>query len=80
MSRVLAVVAGVVILLVALPLLYVDSLADPRATVARDYLAGRGFGPAEIAEFNIGYTPDSWDTLAGVLPGGDGLNGRRRLI
>jgi len=30
---------------------------------ARDYLKGRGVDPAMLSEFNLGWSPDSWDSL-----------------
>lgn len=36
---------------------------------ARDYLVGRGFDPASIEEFGIGYAPDAWQGLADFLTG-----------
>ncbi len=40
---------------------------DPRAERARQYLAGRGMSAETIEAFEIGFAPDSWDTLTGKL-------------
>ncbi len=36
-----------------------DQLRKPEGTIAREYLATRGLTPEQIAEFRIGYAPDS---------------------
>lgn len=38
-------------------------LESPSAAEARQYLASRRIGEADIAKFRIGYAPDRWDTL-----------------
>jgi DNA primase len=38
-------------------------LNSPSASAARDYLAGRGLDAATIAQFRLGFAPDSWDYL-----------------
>jgi len=44
--------------------LYQDLLLkDPRAAVARDYLAQRALDADTVREYLIGYAPDSWDTV-----------------
>lgn len=43
---------------------YIQQLATEAGKPARDMLAARGFSPQTIADFRIGYSPDSWD---GVL-------------
>jgi len=42
-------------------------LKDSRAGSARQYLAGRGLGAETIADFEIGFAPEAWDTLSGRL-------------
>lgn len=37
---------------------------DPRAEVARQYLADRGIRPASIEQFHIGFAPNDWDWLS----------------
>jgi len=59
-------------------------LSDAGAT-ARSYLAGRGFEPALLERFQVGWAPESWDSLAialaKLLPGNvleeAGLTARR---
>jgi DNA primase len=38
-------------------------LTEPAAQAARDYLASRGFSPATIAQFRMGFHPDDWTWL-----------------
>ncbi|MBW2274470.1 MAG: DNA primase [Deltaproteobacteria bacterium] len=47
--------------------LYRDALATAEAAPARDYLEGRGIDDELIERFEIGYAPNRWDTVAGVL-------------
>ncbi len=42
-------------------------LKDSRAGRARQYLAGRGLSAETIKDFEIGFAPEAWDTLAGRL-------------
>ncbi|WP_216465391.1 DNA primase [Arcanobacterium phocae] len=42
---------------------YVQQLATEAAKPARDLLAARGFSSQAIADFRVGYSPDSWDGL-----------------
>lgn len=42
---------------------YVQQLATDAGEPARKMLAERGFSPDVIAEFRVGYSPDSWDGL-----------------
>ena len=44
-----------------------DQLRRPEAAHAREYLASRGLTPADIAEFRIGYAPDSGFLLRDAL-------------
>lgn len=37
--------------------------------VARDYLKGRDISLAQISQFNLGFAPDTWDTLVRYLHG-----------
>jgi DNA primase len=46
-----------------------EQLAGPEGAVAREYLAGRGLDPKGIAEFRIGYAPDSFNALRDHLSG-----------
>lgn len=39
------------------------------AAAARDYVARRGLDAATIRAFELGYAPDSWDSLGGYLRG-----------
>ncbi|QRV02797.1 DNA primase [Arcanobacterium phocisimile] len=43
---------------------YIQQLATEAGKPARDMLEARGFSPQAIADFRVGYSPDSWD---GVL-------------
>ncbi|NLI04771.1 MAG: DNA primase, partial [Actinomycetaceae bacterium] len=42
---------------------YVQQLATPEGTAARQMLTERGFDADAIAYFRVGYSPDSWDSL-----------------
>ncbi|WP_182049162.1 DNA primase [Changpingibacter yushuensis] len=42
---------------------YIKQLHTPDAQAARTMLAERGFDDAAIAHYQIGYSPDSWDSL-----------------
>lgn len=44
--------------------LFQDNLRGPQGAEARAYLAGRGVSAECIAEFQLGYSADSWDQLA----------------
>ncbi len=46
---------------------FVRSLAGPEGAAARAYCAQRGFRPATLERFQLGYAPDSWDSLANEL-------------
>ena len=39
----------------------------PEAKAARDYLKGRGVDLETVKEFQLGFAPDEWDALIGVL-------------
>jgi DNA primase len=48
--------------------------SDPsRGKPARDYIEGRGISDAVALRFGLGYAPDSWEALGGVL-GARGFN------
>lgn len=40
---------------------YQHQFTLPEATIAREYVGGRGLDPQAVAAFGIGYAPDSWD-------------------
>jgi DNA primase len=40
---------------------------DPKAKAARDYLKNRGVDLETVQKFQLGYAPDEWDALIGVL-------------
>jgi len=42
-------------------------LVSAEAKMARDYLAKREIKPETVAEFKLGYAPDSWDKLLNLL-------------
>jgi DNA primase len=46
---------------------YARMLAAEAGAQARDYCRRRGFSPATIERFGLGYAPDSWSGLAGEL-------------
>ncbi len=49
--------------------LYHDLLLnDPRAALAREYLAKRRIPPEIITRFRLGYAPERWDFLSKALP------------
>src|SRR6185295_17410865 len=44
--------------------LFEKLLADPeQGKAARNYLEQRGFEPASIRKFQVGFAPEAWDTL-----------------
>lgn len=46
---------------------FARSLASPAGETSRAYCAKRGFSAATIERFNLGYAPDSWDSLVEEL-------------
>ena len=44
-----------------------ECLAGPEGTVAREYLASRGFEKETISRWRLGWAPDSWDGMTGFL-------------
>ncbi|MDY5585282.1 MAG: DNA primase [Arcanobacterium sp.] len=46
---------------------YIEQLNTEEAFLGRKFLADRGFDAAAIAQFQVGYSPDSWDSLLVVL-------------
>jgi len=42
---------------------YHDLLKSPAGARAYEYLLGRGISPEAISRFQIGFSPDSWDSL-----------------
>jgi DNA primase len=48
---------------------YVESLAGPSGSAARDYLQRRGFSPQVMAEFGFGWAPDDRQALPRALSG-----------
>ena len=42
-------------------------MESPSAKMAREYLAGRGLKTEDLEEWQIGYSPDSWDTILNFL-------------
>lgn len=48
---------------------FVARLADPEASIGRDFLNQRGFAPESWHTFGIGYAPRSWDALLKHLRG-----------
>lgn len=42
-------------------------VSTPVAAGARDYLANRGISPQTIIDFQLGFSPPSWDSLRGYL-------------
>jgi DNA primase len=45
-----------------------EQWSDPsRGKVAREYIAKRGVSDAVASRFGLGYAPDTWDALSGVL-------------
>ncbi len=47
--------------------LFRSALRSTEATAAREYLKNRGFDGSLADEFEMGFAPDSWDTLAKAL-------------
>ncbi len=47
--------------------LFQSNLKGPMGAAAREYLAGRGVGGEQIAEFGLGLAADSWDQLTRTL-------------
>jgi len=43
------------------------ALASEAGAAARSYLSGRGFDPAILERFQVGWAPDGWDSLATAL-------------
>jgi len=43
------------------------ALASDAGSTARSYLAGRGFEPAMLERFQVGWAPEGWDSLATAL-------------
>lgn len=48
---------------------FVARLADPEASIGRDFLNQRGFAPDSWRTFGIGYAPRTWDALLKHLRG-----------
>lgn len=48
---------------------FVARLADPEASIGRDFLNQRGFAPESWRTFGIGYAPRTWDALLKHLRG-----------
>jgi DNA primase len=48
---------------------YAEQLWKPAGQRAREYLAKRGIEPDVAKRFNLGYAPEGWDTLLGVMRG-----------
>jgi DNA primase len=45
-----------------------EQWSDPsRGKIAREYIAKRGVSDAVASRFGLGYAPDTWDALSGVL-------------
>jgi len=42
---------------------YAEQLRTPEASIAREFLAGRGFDEAAAVRFGCGYAPAGWDAL-----------------
>lgn len=51
------------ILSIASELFHKLLLDHPKAQIARDYVQSRGLSQETIKDFQIGYAPDSWDTV-----------------
>jgi DNA primase len=47
--------------------LFAETLKSPAGAAARDYLKGRGLGPAEWERFGIGLAHDGWQTCLDAL-------------
>ena len=48
---------------------YAERLRGPDAEQARKFLADRGFEPADIERFGVGYSPSAWEDLTRHLRG-----------
>ncbi|MDN6399885.1 MAG: DNA primase, partial [Brachybacterium sp.] len=48
---------------------YREQLGTPAAEVGRRFLTERGFAQDAAAHFGVGFAPEGWDTLTGVLRG-----------
>jgi DNA primase len=48
---------------------YAERIGAPDAAPAREFLASRGFEPADAARFGVGYAPAEWDALTRHLRG-----------
>src|SRR5699024_8875902 len=48
---------------------YREQLATPAAEVGRRFLTERGFDQEAAARFGVGFGPEGWDSLSGVLRG-----------
>ena len=48
---------------------YAEKLTGASATVARDFLASRGFELADAERFGVGYAPDDWEVTTRHLRG-----------
>ncbi|HEY3908089.1 MAG TPA: DNA primase [Streptosporangiaceae bacterium] len=48
---------------------YAEKLTGASATVARDFLASRGFEMADAERFGVGYAPDDWEVTTRHLRG-----------
>jgi DNA primase len=48
---------------------YAEKLTEASATVARDFLASRGFEMADAERFGVGYAPDDWEVTTRHLRG-----------
>ncbi|AJT40493.1 DNA primase [Psychromicrobium lacuslunae] len=46
-----------------------EQLLSPAAAAGRQFLSGRGFGPADAEHFGIGFAPQGWDSLLKHLRG-----------
>jgi DNA primase len=46
---------------------FVRKLAEGRGDTARSYCSQRGFSPATVERFGLGYAPDSWSSLVAEL-------------
>lgn len=48
---------------------YREQFASPAASVAREYMAGRGFEQQTLDTFGVGFSPQGWDGLLSHLRG-----------
>lgn len=46
---------------------FAQALTEEAGGIARDFLATKGFPPADTARFDVGFAPKSWDALTGHL-------------